>query len=81
MMTRTKIKKAVSDLEIQLYQYVKEQLSEEEEIEVDVELTEGAVAQKLFLNESGEPVVVTDDEDLEFWGLELEDMLLIFKEM
>ena len=33
------------------------------------------------MNESGEPVVVTDDEDLEFWGLELEDMLLIFKEM
>ena len=75
------IKKAVSGLEIQLYQYVKEQLSEVEEIEVDVKLTEGVVAEKLILNESGEPVVVADDEDLEFWGLELEDMLLIFKEM
>lgn len=81
MITRTMIKRAVSDLEIQLYQYVKEQLSEEEEIEVDVKLTEGVVAEKLILNESGEPVVVTDDEDLEFWGFELEDMLLIFKEM
>ena len=81
MMTRIMIKKAVSGLEIQLYQYVKEQLSEVEEIEVDVKLTEGVVAEKLILNESGEPVVVADDEDLEFWGLELEDMLLIFKEM
>ena len=81
MITRTMIKQAVSDLEMQLYQYVKEQLSEEDEIEVDVKLTEGAVAEKLILNESGEPVVVTDDEDLEFWGLELEDMLLIFRDI
>lgn len=82
MIKRTEIKKAVSDLEQMLYFYVKEQLEENGDTDVSVQLISNDFdcyeTQKLFLSEIGEPMVATDMEDLEFWGLNLEDMLMIF---
>lgn len=83
MIKRIEIKKAVSDLEQMFYFYVKEQLEENGDIDVRVQLISNDFdcyeAQKLFLSETGEPMVATDMmEDLEFWRLDLKDMLLIF---
>lgn len=82
MTKRTEITKAASDLEQMLYFYVKEQLEENGDIDVPVRLISDDFrfyeAQRLFLSETGEPMVATDMEDLEFWGLDLQDMLLIF---
>ena len=82
MIKRTEIKKAASDLKQMLYFYVKEQLEENGDIDISVQLVSDDFdcyeAQRLFLSEIGEPMVATDMEDLEFWGLNLEDMLVIF---
>jgi len=83
MIKRTEIKKAVSDLEEMLYFYVKEQLEKNGDIDISVQLVSNDFdcyeAQRLFLSEIGEPMVATDMEHLEFWGLNLEDMLVIFE--